>query len=158
MEAIHVKNAEWLMVNLAEHIDRFAQIMAIPGINGPSLYAHFARVVQFGKDQEEFWVVLNNNKPVAFANWNTLGLPHISKVYMGFMHAWDKKGQATSLLGDQYLTFGERHNANWYVYEASSPAHVRLLERELQKRGYDLHETGFVNCISRRIGEASRPA
>lgn len=157
MEAIHVKNADWLMVNLGEHIDRFAHEMAIPGINGPSLYAHFARVVQFGKDHEEFWVVVDGKRPLGFANWNTLGLPHIGKVYAGFLHCWDKDGEASRLLHDQYLAFGERHNATWYVYEASSRAHIRLLERELKKRGYDLHETGFVNCISRKTGEARGP-
>ena len=157
MEAIHVKNADWLMVNLGEHIDRFAHEMAIPGINGPSLYAHFARVVQFGKDHEEFWVVVDGKRPVGFANWNTLGLPHIGKVYAGFLHCWDKNGHATRMLHDQYIAFGERHNATWYVYEASSRAHVRLLERELRKRGYDLHETGFVNCISRNARDARGP-
>ena len=45
------------------------------------------------------------------------------------IYCWDKDGEASRLLHDQYLAFGERHNATWYVYEASSRAHVRLLER-----------------------------
>lgn len=158
MEATHVKNPDWLMSNLAQQIDEFAHELNIPGINSPSLYAHFARVVQFGGDYEEFWVVEEDGKPLGFANWNTLGLPHIGKVYMGFLHCWEQSAAATALLGDHYLAFGERHNAKWYVYEPSSPAHVRLLERQLKKRGYDLAPTGIINSISQKIVSEAGPA
>ena len=80
LEAKKVQNGDWLMVNLGEHIDRFADEIAIAGVHGPSLFARFARVVQYGRDLEEFWVALDQGRPVGFASWNTLGLPHIAKV------------------------------------------------------------------------------
>jgi hypothetical protein len=121
------------------------------------LYGHFARVVQFGGDHEELWVVEEDGKPLGFANWNTLGLPHMGKVYMDFLHCWEHSAAATALLGDHYLAFGERHNAKWYVYEPSSPAHIRLLERQLKKRGYDLTPTGIINSISQKMANEDGP-
>jgi hypothetical protein len=159
MELMKVTNGEWLMTQMGEHIERFAREMDIPGIHGPSLFAHFARVAQYGGEREEFWVVLDDNgKPIAFANWNTLGLPHVSKVYMGFMHSWARPEEATRMLGEEYLRFGEKHRAVWYVYETMSEAITRLLRRELGKKGFELKETGIINCISWRAGEPDYPA
>lgn len=149
LEATKVQNAEWLMVHLGEHIDRFADELAIPGVHGPSLFAHFSRVVQYGGDHEEFWVALDDGEPVGFANWNTLGLPHVAKVYMGFLHGWARSQEVSELLGSTYLAFGERHHAVWYVWEPSSPALVRLLERTLKPKGHVLTQTGIINCLSR---------
>jgi hypothetical protein len=152
MEAAKVTSAEWLMNNMGEHIDDFAKKIGVPGLHGPSLFAHFAWVAQYGGDANEFWIALDDkNKPIAFANWLALALPHVSKVYMPFLHAWENKTEAPRLLIDKFLEFGDRNNATWFMWEPISEKHLTVLERELKRVGQKLMKTGTIHCLSWKV-------
>ncbi len=139
------------MPALAEHIEIFSKQIKVHGLFGPNLFAYLSQVVQFGGDNQEFWVVFDDmDEPIGFSCWVVQGLPHVAKVYMGFIHTWAKPGAATKLLGDEYMKFGDKHNAVWYTYDPVSERHYKVLERYLKARGHVLERTGTINCISRR--------
>jgi len=151
MKAIKISNVAWLP-QIGEHIQSFCNKIDVDGIHAPNLYAFFVNTIQFGRDVSEFWVSFDeDNKPKALAHWTISPPPHIGTVYMGFLHSWSKDKQAARILLDEYLKFGEKHNAVWYTYNPISPAHLRYLTSVLKKKGYTVKDTGIFNIVSRRV-------
>jgi hypothetical protein len=149
-KALKINNAAWLP-QIGEHIETFCRKINVDGIYAPNLYAFFAQTIQFGNNLSEFWVTFDKeNKPQAFGHWTVLGLPHIATVYMGYVHSWEKDKMAARILLDEYIKFGEKHNAVWYSYNPITKAAFRYLESVLEKKGFTIKDTGIINAIARR--------
>ena len=151
MKAVKISNAAWLP-QIGEHIQNFCNKINIDGIYAPNLFAFFSNAIQFGGNVSEFWVSFDeDNKPWAFAHWTVSPPPHVATVYMGFLHSWSKDKKAARILLDEYLKFGKRSNAVFYLYSPISKAHLRYLTSVLEKRGYTVKDTGVMNIISRKV-------
>ncbi len=152
-KAMKINNAAWLP-EIAEHIYAFCRKAHVDGIQPGNLQTYFAQVAQgwFGKDACEFWMVFDNEKPVAFACWQVNGLPHIAKVSCFGIHSWAKdKGQATDMIVDEWVKFGERWNARWWSADFVSRATMRLFESRMKKRGFSAgKESDLVNIVFER--------
>ena len=156
MKATKINNAEWMATApvIAEHVERFCNKIKVKGLHGPNLFAYLSQIAQFGGDMQEFWIVFNdNNEPIAFSAWQVMGLPMVAKVYMPFLHSWERPGgNAAKMLLDEYIKFGIKHNAVWYSFDPISEKHYEVLERTLLKTyNQKLQRTGVINCISKRV-------
>lgn len=149
MKAIKITNAEWLPA-IGKEIEDFTKKAHVDGIHGPNCYAFVARTVQYGGDAAEFWVVFDNDLPVAFAHWHVLDLPHIAKVYCHALYSFAKNREATEMLFDEYIKFGIKHNAVWYSADFINKITARLFTSLCKKKGIEAKETGIVNMIGRR--------
>ena len=149
LKAVKVTSAEWLK-HIAEQIDNLVKKIDVHGIHGGTLFTHMAQTAQFGGDAAEVWVVFDSDKPVAFAHWNTLGIPHVGSVYMGFLHSWQKTGTATKMLIDEYLKYGERVRAEWYFFDPITQRHYNTLEHALKKRGKKLRSSKIIHSYCKR--------
>jgi len=151
-KAIKIDNAAW-MPEIAEHIQRFCQKAHVDGVQPGNLQTYFAQVAQglHGKHTAEFWMVFEDEKPVAFASWTVLGLPHIAKVYWFALYSWQKtSNEPVELLVDEYIKFGKKWNAVWFGVDLVSKSLVKLITRIANKRGYDVTESGLTHLTMRK--------
>ena len=148
LKAIKIDNAAWLP-QIAEHIQRFCQRAHVEGIQASNLQTYFAQVAQgwYGRDAAEFWMVFEDDKPVAFASWQVLGLPHIAKVYCFGVHSWTKNKQAVEMIVDEWIKFGERWKARWWSADFVGKAVLHLFESKMKKRGFEATESGLTNIV-----------
>ena len=151
LKAVKINNAAWFP-EIAEHIERFCQRAHVDGIQPGNLQTYFAQIAQgwYGKDTTEFWMVFEDEKPIAFASWQVLGLPHIAKVSCFAMHSWTKNKQAVNLLVEEYIRFGERWNARWWSVEFINKTMMRLFMVRAKKIGMEGKETQITNTIFRK--------
>jgi hypothetical protein len=150
MKAIKVTNPEWLP-EIGEQINDFCKKTALPGLHGPNLFAHIAYdIIQRGGDVAEFYVVFNEDQPIAFAEWMMMALPNVGKVYMPYLHTWKKERACFSMLLKEFIKFGERHRAVWYVYDPLNEKLHDILKLQLKKNGHKLIDSKIIHCLSRR--------
>ena len=153
MRAIKINNGAYLP-QLAKRVEEFCKRAHISGIQPGNLQTYFAQMAQFGGDAREFWVVFEDDKfrkPVAFAAWEVLGLPHISKVYCLACNSWTKNTKAVDLLTDEFVRFGNRHNAVWWSADFVGKGNVRLFKSKMEKRGFKMKESDVINCVFRKV-------
>lgn len=153
LKAVKINNAAWLPV-LSEHIEQLCKRAHIDGMQPGNLQAYFANIAQFGKDMHEFWVVFEDDKflkPVAFAQWSVLGQPYVCKVFCFACHSWTKDHNATGLLVDEFIKFGDKHNAIYWSADFVGKANVRLFKKRMSKRGFDMKESNIFKCVFRRF-------
>jgi len=151
-KAVKIDNGAWLP-EIAEHIAAFCKKAHVDGIQPGNLQTYFAKVAQgwYGKDATEFWLVFEDGKPVAFASWLIMDLPHIAKVSCSSIYSWTKNKQAIDLLVDEYIKFGEQCNAVWWSLYFINKAVRRLFEIKMKERGFESTESGMVNVICRKL-------
>jgi len=150
-KAVKINGAAWLP-EIAEHIHTFCQRAHIDGIQPGNLQTYFGQVAQgwFGKDACEFWMVFENDMPVAFASWQVNGLPHIAKVYCFAVYSWTQSGKPVELLADEWIKFGERWRAVWWSADVVGRKVLKLLNARLKKRGFTMKESGLINVVWRK--------
>jgi len=156
-KAVKIDNGAW-MPEIAEHIAAFCKKAHVDGLQPGNLQTYFARVAQgwYGKDAREFWMVFEDgDKPVAFASWLIMDLPHIAKVYCCSAYSWTKDKRAFDLLMDEFIKFGEECNAVWWSSDCVSKAILRLFKAKMTKRGLQTTESGGINVVCRKINTRS---
>jgi hypothetical protein len=149
LKAQKINNAAWIPI-LAPHIEKFCKRAHVDGIQPGNFQTYLAQIAQFGGDRAEFWVVFEDDEPVAFAEWEVLGLPHIAKVYCLACNSWTKDKTAVDLLTDEFVKFGQRHRAVWWSADFVGKGNVRLFERKMKQRGFQMLESNVINCVFRR--------
>ena len=150
LKAIKINNGAWLPV-IAEHIEAFCKKAHVDGIQPGNLQTYFAQIAQgcwYGNS--EFWMVFDEEEPVAFAAWYTLGLPHIAKVYCLAMYSWVKDPEVAGLLMDEFIKFGVRHRAVWFSADLISKPLVRLIKKKAKERGFNLKDSNLTHVIMKR--------
>lgn len=150
MKAVKITNAEWLPT-IGEQVNDFCKKIKLPGLHGPNLFAHIAfDIVQRGGDLAEFYVVFDNDTPIAFSEWMIMALPNVAKAYMPFLHAWQKERECFGLLLNEFIKFGERNRAVWFSYDPVNKKLHNILKMQLEKSGHELIDTNIIHSISRR--------
>lgn len=150
-KATKIDNAAWLP-EIAEHIHAFCQKAHVEGIQPGNLQTYFAEVAQgkYGMDACEFWMVFEDKRPVAFACWQVLGLPHIAKVYCFGVYSWAKNGKPVELIGDEFVNFGEKWRAIWWSADMVGEKVLRLFNERMKKRGFVMKESNLINVVWRK--------
>ena len=151
LKAVKVNNAAWIPV-LAEHIEAFCKRAHVDGIQPGNLQTYFAQVAQMGHTfHAEFWLVTDDaGDPCAFASWQASPLPSIAKVYCLACHSWTKDPAAVDVLVDEFIKFGERCNARWWSADFVGKGNVRLFEKKMKARGFNMRESNVINCVFKR--------
>lgn len=150
LKALKINSGAYLP-ELAFHIETFCKRAHVEGIHASNLQTYLAQVAQTGGNSAEFWVVFEDNKPVAFACWQVLGLPHISKVYCFCVYSWTKDQKAADLLADEWIKFGQRWNAIWWSADFTGKRIVRLITKKMAARGFQATDSGLINTVFRRV-------
>lgn len=151
LKALKINNAAWLP-QIADHIEQFCKRAHVDGIQPGNLQTYFAQVAQgvYGRDVSEFWIVLENDKPTAFACWQVLGLPHIAKVYCYGVHSWGKDKQILDILAAEWIKFGQRWNAIWWSADFVGESVARLFTKKMKEHGFEEKRSGLINTVFRR--------
>lgn len=119
------------------------------GMTYESIYTYLARVVQMGSDKAELWVSYDEDKPVGFASWRVMDLPHIGKVYCECMYNDTRNQKSVIGLYEQFVEFGRKHRAPIYQFDA---IHEKIGERAshvFSKLGVNFIDSGAKNYIGR---------
>lgn len=143
---------------VAPFISDFLKKVPIPGVTYESLYTYFANTVQHGaasmdanvRNKAEFWVVFEDDAPIAFAHWFVKGLPTIGMVHCDFIYSWQRKKDPANLLLDEFKRFGEDHRAQIWEADATNKAVYEVLKRACESRGMVVTETGQINFVVTR--------
>lgn len=104
MKAVKITNPNWLPA-IAPRISDYVKILSVPGMQYEQLYSYFAQAIQYGSGATEFWVVFDNDEPVAFAHWMTRALPFAGKAYFDHLYKWSKSKKPLYLLFDKFKEF-----------------------------------------------------
>lgn len=154
LKKIKITNAFWLG-KVAPFIAEFLKKVEMIGVTYEGLYTYFANTVQNGdmakqqgvRDRGEFWVVMDDTTPIAFAHWFVKGLPFFGTVHCDFIYSWQRKKDPANLLLDEYQKFGEDHRAQFWEADATNRAVFEVLKRACGKRGMEVQETGQINFM-----------
>jgi len=110
-----------------------------------------AQIQQLEHDVSEFWVVLYENKPKAFAHWSVRPLPYTGAVYMDGIYSWSKSYKAVELLIDQFIEFGRQHRATVYQADVLNDKLFQLFKKYANKKGFSWENTGLIQCVGKRM-------
>jgi len=119
------------------------------GITYESLYTYITRVVQMGGDKAEFWVAYDEDKPVGFATWRVMDLPHIGKVFCDCLYNDVRNQKAIKGLYDEFINFGRRHRCPLYEFSAVNEKVGEYFRNVLDKLGIDAKNSGAKSYIGR---------
>ena len=155
MKLVKITNPNWLTV-IAPRINEYAKLLKQVDIQYENLYAYLAQSIQSAQlqqleyDVSEFWVIMYENKPKAFAHWLRRPLPHIGKVYMDGIYNWSKSSKVVGMLIDQFIEFGKQHRATIYQADVLNEKLFRLFDKYANERGIDWQNSGLIHCIGKK--------
>lgn len=145
-----ISNPNWLGM-LAPQIKIFCEKLNLPTITYETLYTYFLRTIQHGGDNVEFWVVLKDSEPIAFAHWFVNGLPHRGAVSCDYIHSWNRMREPIQLLIEKFIAFGKENHAPIYTGTATSEAVFRVFRKAGAKQGLKLEKTSLIDFMGRHI-------
>jgi hypothetical protein len=136
-------------------VAEFLKKVPVAGVTYETLYTHFANTVQHGqialqqgvRDKAEFWVVLDEGKPIAFAHWFVKGVPYIGTVMCDFVYSWQRKKEPAGMLFDEFKRFGLDHRAQIWESCATNNSVFQVLKNAALERGMDVHETNWNHFV-----------
>jgi len=153
MELLKITNPNWLTV-IAPRINDYAKYLKKIHIKYENLISAFEVSIQNAHlqhsleyDLAEFYVVMNEGSPKAFAHWYRKSLPHIGKVQLDAIHSWSKSSRAVSMLIDQFIEFGKQHRSTIYEADCLDEKLFRLFRKYADEKGIDWQNTGLIHCI-----------
>ena len=136
--------------NIAPNILKFVEKVQPAGVTYETLYSYFANSIQFGGDRSEFWVAFDDDKPVAFAHWLVMGLPHVGKVCCDYMMSWNRRREPVEHLLDKFLEFGVNNRSPLYEGYLANESIFRVFRKAMHKKGVKAEKTEVLNCIGRK--------
>jgi len=157
METIKITNPEYLGL-LAEPIQKFVEKVKIPGIRYETLFTYFVESIRNGMVQkqiqgvelEEFWVVMDEEKPIAFGHWFKRTVPYTATVEVDYVCAWGNKAGATAMLVDRATEFAAKHRSPQIVGNAVNTIVFNHLVSVSKKKGYKVINTESINWAARK--------
>lgn len=123
------------------------------GISYETIYTYLTNIVQFGGETNELWVAFLDSKPIAFAAFRLCLVPHFGKVSCDYLFKTVKEHEPATLLGKEFIKFGEKHKAPYYVFEAIDESQAKLFKKRLRDVGVEMKETSIIHLIGRKIDE-----
>jgi len=156
MKLLKVTNPNWLPA-IAPRINEYAKHLKEINIQYDNLYSCLAQSIQMAHvqglkyDVSEFWVVMYENKPKAFAHWMVRGLPYVGVAYMDGIYSWSKSSMAVEMLIDQFIEFGKQHRATIYQADVLNDKLFRLFKQYANKKGISWENTGLIQCVGKRM-------
>ena len=150
LKPVKITQTLWLNT-IADKIDAFARKMKVPGIFPQTLATYFHNTIQFGGDKAEFWVVFEDEQPVAFAHWFVRGLPHIGVVYTDFIHSWTTDRQAIIMLLKELDKFATHNRATLLEGDVLNQRLYSHFERVGATVGWSPNKTNIINFMAKRI-------
>ena len=123
---------------------------SIKGISYESLTSYFTNIIQYGQEMAEFHIVLDNDKPVAFAMWRVLGIPHYGISFCEYIYNSTKTNEPMEMLCEEFIKYGEKRNTPYYGFLAINKAVARRLTTISKQFNLTLENTGLINFIGRR--------
>jgi len=152
MKAIKITNPLWLRY-IAPRVEKFIKLVNAEGISYEYLITYFQQTAQYGGSRAEFWVAINDNKPLAFAHWYVCGLPNIGKVNCDYIYSWVKDRRPAEILVKEFIEFGKRNNCPLYEGYSVRESVFRAERKILSKIGYDIKRMETIHFIGRKRHE-----
>lgn len=127
------------------------------GIAYESIYSKLSMMVQFGnvvngEDRSEVWVAYDNeNRPVGFAAWHVMDLPHIGSVFCPCMFNDVRNQKAIKELYEEFKQFGRRHRATIYRFWAANDKVGSWFKNIGKNIGIEFEDTGAREFIGREV-------
>lgn len=156
MRLLKITNPNWLL-NIAPRISEFARHLKEDHIPYEQLSSYLAMSIQkahlqrLKHDTSEFWVVIDNNEPKAFAHWGIRDLPNLGKVYMDGIYSWSRSKKAVEMLVQEFIEFGKKHRCTIYEFDCINKKVYDIFKTYANKLGYDFNDTGRIHCIGRKM-------
>ena len=150
MPATKITNPLWLGV-IAPNINDFVKKVTLEGITYESLYSYFAATIQFGGESAEFWVAMKDGKPVAFAHWYVMGLPHIGKTMCDYAYSWSKNKEDMTSLIKEWINFGLRKKAPIYSGIVVNESFYRVWRKHANKLNLSLEKKELISIEGRKL-------
>jgi hypothetical protein len=145
-----ITNPNWLGM-LAPQIKIFCEKLNLSTITYETLYTYFLRTIQHGGENIEFWVVLKDEEPIAFAHWFVNGLPHRGAVSCDYIYSWNRMREPIEMLIEKFIKFGIENHAPIYTGTAINEAVFRVFRKAGAKRGLKLEKTLLIDFMGRHI-------
>ena len=151
METIKINNPLYIG-EIAPLIQRYWDKINVHKLNYISyetLYTYMSNVVQFGAEIAEFWVCFKEDEPVGFGMWRVMPLPFQGTVYCEHLFKTVKDHDVTLSLIKNYIEFGKKHHAPFYVFDAVNDVVAKILRKVASEVDGELIETDQIRFIGR---------
>ena len=143
MEAIKITNPNWLPA-IAPRIAEYNKILAVPGMTYEALYAYFAQAIQYSGGATEFWVVFDEDEPVAFAHWMTRGLPFTGKAYFDHLYKWSKSKKPIGLLIEKFTDFYKRFHCTLADANPVNEQVAEIFSQWANEHSWEMKRNDFI--------------
>ncbi len=140
---------------IEKFFNRINKTGILHGISYETLYTYFTRIAQYGGNASEFWVAFEDNKPVGFASWRVMDVPHYGKVYCDYMFSLSNNKAVATELTKEYVNFGTKHKASFYMWDAINPTVAKVLKGIANRGGLEVKDTLVVNMIASKKKEVA---
>jgi len=144
--------------HLAPELDTFVKKTKPVGVTYETLYAYLVNSIQMGGNISEFWVVLKDRKPVAFAHWFVMPLPCTGKVCCDYIASWNRKREPVEMLLKKFIKFGKKNRCPIYQGYAINETLFRVWRKAASKLNLDVQKTDIVNFVGREKWETAAQA
>jgi len=155
LKSVKITQTLWLNV-IADKIDAFARKMKVPSIFPQTLATYFHSTIQYGGDKAEFWVVFEDEQPVAFAHFFVRGLPHIGVVYCDFIHSWTNDREAVMMLLREIDKFATKNRATLLEGDVLNQRLYTHFERVGASIGWKPTKNNIINFMAKRIPQEKK--
>jgi hypothetical protein len=153
METIKINNPLYI-AQVAPLIHAFFKKVeknpSVKGISYESLTSYFQSIAQYGGELAEFHVVMDDDKPIAFAMWRVLGPPHFGVSFCEYIYNSTNANKPMEALCEKFVEFGENHNTPYYGFMTVNDAVSRRLTTIGKQYGVTMEDMGTTNLIGRK--------
>ena len=145
MKAVKVTDPRWIGI-IGPEIKSYVKKINAGNVTYEGMFVYFQRAVQFGGDKTELWVVMDDDKPVAFGHWFVRDVPCNGTVYFDQIYSWTRSIEPVDLLIQAFKRFAVRSNATIYEFDLVNNKVAEAIESRCKKNNIHCQRTSRVNC------------
>jgi hypothetical protein len=140
------------VANLAPLVIEFLEKVEVKNMNVHSFVAQLQRTAQIGGNVAELWAVIDETDgPIGFAHWHIMDIPSVGTVNFDYCFCKGNRKDIVKELFMEFLSFGEKNNSPWYVYNLfNHPKLVSHVKNLMMECGMEMSEQPFISYIGRR--------
>ena len=155
LKAIKITDPTWIGA-IGPEIQKFCERVNIEGLDYRALYSYFVESIgrgyiqkmTYGAEAEEFHVVFEEKKPIAFAHWYKRSIPFVGVVSCDYIYSWGFNKQAVKMLLDELVQFSLKHRSPIIQCDFINTRVFNHFKKLGNKLGYTIKETGLINTVS----------
>lgn len=149
IKAIKVTNPFYITLAGPE-LKKYVERIRTKTITYEGFVTFLCNTAQCGGNFSEVWMVLEDDKPVAFAQWNLCTIPHTGTWSWNHVGSWTKNKEAFEILVEKCFEFGARNNCTYLLGQINGKKLVEYYREKCNKMGIKMEKLDYFPVIFKK--------